>query len=128
MALSQTHVNIIAQHIHHLRDGEPILKPVYGHSDGTFGAPQYVVPKRFAVIEGLLGYYTPQLRDAYDVRVFLAPPEELRREWKIKRDTAKRGYDKDQVLAELDKREADSESFIRPQKAALVLFPGVAEG
>jgi phosphoribulokinase len=112
------YIDIIAQHIHHLRDGEPILKPVYGHSDGTFGVPQYVVPKRFAVIEGLLGYYTPQLRDAYDVRVFLAPPEQLRREWKIKRDTAKRGYDEDQVLAELDKREADSEAFIRPQKAS----------
>lgn len=112
------YIDIIAQHIHHLRDGEPILKPVYGHSDGTFGAPCYVVPKRFAVIEGLLGYYTPQLRDAYDVRVFLAPPEELRRAWKIKRDTAKRGYDEAQVLTELDNREADSEAFIRPQKGS----------
>jgi phosphoribulokinase len=110
------YIDIIAQHVRHLRDGEPILKPVYRHGDGTFGAPQYVVPKRFAVIEGLLGYYTKELRDAYDVRVFLAPPEELRREWKIKRDTAKRGYDEEQVLAELDKREPDSEAFIRPQK------------
>ncbi|MEA2233752.1 MAG: phosphoribulokinase [Solirubrobacteraceae bacterium] len=110
------YIDIIAQHIRHLRDGEAILKPVYGHSDGTFGAPQYVVPKRFAVIEGLLGYHTQELRDAYDVRVFLAPPEDLRREWKIKRDTAKRGYDEAQVLAELEKREPDSEAFIRPQR------------
>jgi len=26
------------------------------------------------------------------VKVYLAPPEDLRRVWKIKRDTAKRGY------------------------------------
>jgi phosphoribulokinase len=110
------YIDIIAQHIRHLRDGEAILKPVYGHSDGTFGAPQYVVPKRFAVIEGLLGYHTQELRDAYDVRVFLAPPEDLRHEWKIKRDTAKRGYDEAQVLTELEKREPDSEAFIRPQR------------
>jgi phosphoribulokinase len=110
------YIDIMAQHIGHLRNGEPILKPVYQHEDGTFGPPVYVFPKRFAVIEGLLGYHTQELCDAHDVRVFLAPPEELRREWKIKRDTSKRGYSEEQVLAELDKREPDSEAFIRPQK------------
>jgi phosphoribulokinase len=110
------YIDIMAQHVRHLRDGEPILKPVYKHGDGTFGPPVYIFPKRFAVIEGLLGYHTQELCDAHDVRVFLAPPEELRREWKIKRDTSKRGYTEEQVLAELDKREPDSEAFIRPQK------------
>ena len=110
------YVDIMAQHIHHVRSGEPILKPVYVHENGTFGRPEYVVPKRFAVIEGLLGYHTQELCDAHDVRVFLAPPEELRREWKIKRDASKRGYDEEQVLAELDKREPDSAAFIRPQR------------
>ena len=110
------YIDIMAQHIGHLRNGEPILKPVYGHGNGTFGRPEYIVPKRFAVIEGLLGYHTQELCDAHDVRVFLAPPEELRREWKIKRDTSKRGYNEEQVLAELDKREPDSAAFIRPQR------------
>ena len=50
------------------------------------------------------------------MRVYLAPPEELRREWKIKRDTTKRGYTEQDVLDDLDKREPDSEAFIRPQK------------
>jgi phosphoribulokinase len=109
-------IDIMAQDIRHLRDGEPILKPVYGHGNGTFGRPEYVVPKRFAVIEGLLGYHTPELAESHDVRVFLAPPEELRREWKIKRDTSKRGYNEEQVLEELDKREPDSAAFIRPQR------------
>jgi phosphoribulokinase len=110
------YMDIISQHVHHLRNGEPILKPVYQHHDGTFGRPVHVDPKRFVVIEGLLGYHTNELASAYDVRVYLAPPEELRREWKIKRDTSKRGYNEEQVLAELDKREPDSEAFIRPQK------------
>jgi phosphoribulokinase len=110
------HVDIMTRHVRHLRDGEPILKPVYRHGDGTFGRPEYVAPKRFVVIEGLLGYHTDQLSDAHDVRVFLAPPEELRRAWKIKRDTTKRGYSEEQVLEELDRREPDSAAFIRPQK------------
>jgi phosphoribulokinase len=110
------HVDIIAQHLAHLRRGEPILKPVYRHQDGTFGPAVYVRPERFTIIEGLLGYHLPEMRDVYDVRVFLAPPEELRRRWKVQRDCSRRGYTTDQVLAELDRREPDSEAFIRPQR------------
>jgi phosphoribulokinase len=110
------HVDIIAQHLVHLRQGDPILKPVYRHQDGTFGPPVYVQPERFTVIEGLLGYFLPEMRDIYDVRVYLNPPEELRRRWKVQRDCSRRGYTTDQVLAELDRREPDSEAFIRPQR------------
>ncbi|HEY0344072.1 MAG TPA: phosphoribulokinase [Solirubrobacteraceae bacterium] len=125
-------VDIISQHVHHLRSGEPILKPVYQHHDGTFGRPEYVQPNRFVIIEGLLGYHTDELSSAYDVRVYLAPPEDLRREWKLKRDSTKRGYTEEQVLEELEKREPDSAAFIRPQehKADLVVSfqPGSDNG
>jgi phosphoribulokinase len=125
------YVDIISQHVHHLRNDEPILKPVYQHHDGTFGRPEYVTPQRFVVIEGLLGYHTDELTSAYDVRVYLAPPEDLRREWKLKRDSTKRGYTEEQVLEELDRREPDSAAFIRPQehKADLVVSfqPGAAD-
>jgi phosphoribulokinase len=110
------HLDILAQHLAHLRRGEPVLKPVYRHIDGTFGPPVYVRPVRFTVIEGLLGYYLPEMLDIYDVRVYLNPPEDLRRRWKVQRDCSRRGYTTDQVLAELDRREPDSEAFIRPQR------------
>jgi phosphoribulokinase len=110
------HLDILAQDLIHLRRGEPILKPVYRHQDGTFGPPVYVRPERFTVIEGLLGYHMAQMRDVYDVRVFLNPPEQLRRRWKVRRDCSRRGYTTDEVLAELDRREADSAAFIRPQQ------------
>ena len=112
------YIDIMAQHLAHLRAGEPFLKPVYQHNDGTFGPPVRVEPKRFSVVEGLLGYYTEDLRRLFDVRVYLAPPEELRRKWKVQRDCSRRGYTTDQVLAELDRREPDSEAFIRPAAAA----------
>jgi phosphoribulokinase len=110
------YLDVVAQHLAHLRRGEAILKPVYRHQDGTFGPPVYVRPERFTLIEGLLGYYLPEMRDIYDVRVFLGPPEDLRRRWKVQRDCSRRGYTTDQVLAELDRREPDSEAFIRPQR------------
>jgi phosphoribulokinase len=68
------------------------------------------------VIEGLLGYHTQALREACDVRVYLAPPEGLRRHWKVQRDCSRRGYTTNEVLAELDRREGDSAAFIRPQQ------------
>ncbi len=110
------YIDVLTQHLIHLRRAEAVLKPVYRHHDGTFGPPVYVRPERFMVVEGLLGYYLPEMREIYDVRVFLNPPEELRRQWKVTRDCSRRGYTTDQVLAELDRREADSEAFIRPQR------------
>jgi phosphoribulokinase len=110
------YIDILTQDLAHLRRGEAILKPVYRHNDGTFGPPVYLQPQRFTVIEGLLGYYLPEMRDMYDVRVFLNPPEDLRRRWKVQRDCSRRGYTTDQVLAELDRRSDDSEAFIRPQR------------
>jgi phosphoribulokinase len=109
------YIDIAAQHLEHLRRGAPILKPVYRHADGTFGPPVYVEPHDFAVVEGLLGYHTAEMRECYDVRVYLAPPEDLRRQWKVQRDCSRRGYTTDEVLAELDRREHDSAAFIRPQ-------------
>lgn len=110
------YLDIMQQHLSLLRTGQPILKPVYSHKTGTFEPPQYIKPNKFVILEGLLGYATSTARDCYDVKVYLAPPEELRTEWKVKRDTLKRGYTKEQVLAELQKREPDSEQFIRPQR------------
>ncbi|MDX6224328.1 MAG: phosphoribulokinase, partial [Frankiales bacterium] len=101
------HLDILTQHLIHLRRGEPVLKPVYGHRDGVFEPPTYVKPAKFLLMEGLLNYHTETLRSLHDVRVALAPPEELRRAWKLKRDCTRRGYTTDEVLAELDARQAD---------------------
>jgi phosphoribulokinase len=110
------YIDIMAQHLQCLRMGEGILKPVYQHADGTFGPLVYLAPNSFMVIEGLLGYHTDDIRTAYDVRVYLDPPESLRRQWKVDRDCSKRGYTTDQVLDDLDRREPDSAAYIRPQR------------
>src|SRR3954447_1372314 len=111
------YLDILTQHLGHLRRGQPVLKPVYNHRKGVLGRPRYLKPAHYLVVEGLLSFHTETLRSAHDVRVFLAPPEELRRAWKLKRDCTRRGYTTDQVLWELDHRERDAEAFIRPQQA-----------
>lgn len=110
------HLDIMQQHLSLLRTGQPILKPIYNHKTGCFDPPEYIKPSKFVIIEGLLGYSTRAARDCYDVKVYLAPPESLRAQWKIKRDTQKRGYSPEEVLEQLRKREPDSEAYIRPQR------------
>ena len=111
------YVQIMEQHLQMLATGQPILKPVYDHSTGMLVRPELVEPKEFLIVEGLLPLSTKLARACFDVTVFLDPVEEIRREWKIGRDTKKRGYDRAQVEAEMDKREPESEEFIRPQRA-----------
>ena len=121
------YLDIIQQHLALLRTGQPILKPIYNHNTGAFDPPEYIKPNKFVIVEGLLGYSTRGMCDSYDVKVYLAPPEDLRATWKIKRDTRKRGYTEAEVLEQLRKREHDSEAFIRPQRqwadAVITFYP-----
>jgi phosphoribulokinase len=110
------YMSIMEQHLQLLATGEPILKPIYDHGTGQLVRPVLVEPKDVVIVEGLLPLYSKMSRACFDVRVYLDPPEELRRQWKVTRDTTKRGYSKEQVLAELDRREAESAEFIRPQR------------
>ncbi len=110
------YIDILEQHLRMLRQGEPILKPIYNHSTGAFDAPQYIAPKPYIILEGLLGYTTRAMRECYDVKVYLEPAEALRVKWKVHRDTSKRGYTEAQVMESLKKREADSPAFIHPQR------------
>ena len=110
------YLDILELQLERLHYDQPILKPVYQHATGTLVRPGYIKPQEFVIVEGLLGFHSAVMRQFYDVKVYLQPPEDLRRVWKIRRDTAKRCYTEDQVLAELEKREADSREFIRTQR------------
>ncbi|MDQ0994258.1 phosphoribulokinase [Streptomyces sp. V3I7] len=112
------YVGVMEQHLQLLAIGQPILKPVYDHDTGQLTRPELIEPRDFVIVEGLLPLHTKLMRACFDVTVYLNPPEEIRREWKIRRDTRKRGYTADQVRGELARREPESEEFIRPQRAA----------
>ena len=111
------YIDIMEQDLHHLVLGEPILKPVYDHTSGKLTRPEYVEPREFAIVEGLLPLHTGVSRACFDITVYMDPPEEIRIAWKLGRDTKKRGYTEEQVREELRRREPESAEFIRPQRA-----------
>ncbi|HET9719652.1 MAG TPA: phosphoribulokinase [Solirubrobacteraceae bacterium] len=110
------HLDILEQHVLHLRSGRRILKPVYDHRDGSFAAAEPLDPAPFTIVEGLLATHSAALRELFDVRVFIDTPDDLRRRWKVQRDCSRRGYTTDTVLEELDRRIGDAEEFVRPQR------------
>ena len=110
------YIGIMEQHLQLLALGRPVLKPVYDHSDGRLVRPVLVEPREFVIVEGLLPLHTKLARACFDITVYLDPPEEIRRAWKLRRDCKDRGYTADQVLAELDRREPESAAYVRPQR------------
>ncbi|MBI5053295.1 MAG: phosphoribulokinase, partial [Chloroflexi bacterium] len=53
------YLDVMELHLERLHYGQPILKPIYDHSNGTLVRPQYVQPREFVIVEGLLGFSTP---------------------------------------------------------------------
>ena len=96
--------------------GETISKPVYDHDTGRFTAAQDVDPNHIMIFQGLHSLSTPQIRRLYDLSIFVDPAEELRYDWKLRRDCGERGHTEEQVLKSLESRREDRNRYILPQR------------
>ncbi len=113
----------LSQDIRALTDGRVIRVPRYDHDSGHKSRPTHVPSNDFVIATGLHVLYTPELRELFELAVFLDMDEGLRRHFKVARDTAARGYSREQVVASLEQRRSDSDRYIAPQadNADLVL-------
>ena len=109
---------LLTEHLRSLAAGHAVTKPTYDHLTGRFGPEETVEPAEIVIVEGLLPLADRGVREAIDVAVYLEPEEVLRRRWKLERDVFDRGYSARQVVAEMQRREADSEAFVRPQRGS----------
>lgn len=98
-----------------LIDGKSIHARHYDHSTGRMSRPYKTKSNDVIIASGLHTLHISMLRTVYDLSVYLDIDESLRRHFKITRDVKHRGHTLEKALAALDRREADSEKFIRPQ-------------
>lgn len=105
-----------ANDIRAIREGNYVYRREYDHDTGKFKNPDRVKSKKYLVICGLHSLYLPQLRRELDLKVFMDTDRELRNFWKIQRDTMHRGYTKDKIVEQIQKRIPDAEKYIYPQK------------
>jgi phosphoribulokinase len=99
-----------------LRRGEAIDKPVYDHSSGEIKGTVPFGPAPVVIVEGLHPFYTERLRNAIDFKIFVDPSRVVKRLWKVRRDVGERGYDPEQVMAEILQREPDYKLYVDIQK------------
>ena len=105
----------LVRDVQRLIDGEVVKARQYDHVSGRFLPQEIRKTKDVILIEGLHTLYPKQLLQEFDVSFFIEMEESLRLFFRIKRDTEERGYSKEVVLSEVEKRKADSEKYIKPQ-------------
>ncbi|MDK2974468.1 MAG: phosphoribulokinase [Methanofollis sp.] len=110
-------LDLLAEHIRSLKQGSTVMKPVYNHSNGTFDPPVPFRPARVLILEGLHTLFTPELRSLLDFSLFVDPDPAVKVLWKVRRDMQRRGYNRAEVLAEMEERKPDYERYIAPQRA-----------
>jgi uridine kinase len=96
--------------------GQPILHHHYDHTTGRFIEQPTTNPTKSIIFQGLHSLYLKSLREILDLKIFLDPNEKVRTFWKIQRDVFERGHSLEKVLDSLEKRRADSQLHIQPQK------------
>ncbi|MBL9110409.1 MAG: hypothetical protein JNM74_14100, partial [Myxococcales bacterium] len=99
-----------------LRRGTDVRKRHYDHDKGKFTDAMLLKAKELVTIVGLHPFYLASQRHLLHLKVFVEPREEIRLEWKVSRDMKKRGYTREQVLEQIERRAADSAKYIKPQK------------
>ena len=106
-----------------LMEGKSIVCRHYNHSSGRFTKRHSVAHNDVILVSGLHTLYISSLLSKFDVRLFLAMDEELRRYFKLRRDVNQRGHSEAKVLESLEHRYPDAERYIHPQsKAADLVF------
>jgi phosphoribulokinase len=106
----------LEQDLEALKKGKTIEKPVYNHHAGTLDPPVPFAPGKILILEGLHTLFTARLRGLLDFTLFVDPDEEVKRLWKMKRDTGDRGYRSDEVEEERNRRASDYGKYIAPQR------------
>jgi uridine kinase len=118
-----THLNPEANYLEKMLDdtfmlkmGEQVQQVDYDHSTGKFTDAQIIDSKQFIFLCGLHTLYNEEMRLISDLKIFVDTEKSLKKLWKIQRDMKKRGYTFEKCLEIFEKRQADYEKFIFPQK------------
>ncbi|MDR9402027.1 MAG: phosphoribulokinase [Halothece sp. Uz-M2-17] len=108
--------DLMYEQVKALKEGKAIDKPIYNHETGELDPPERIEPNKVVVIEGLHPLYDERVRELLDFSVYLDISDEVKINWKIKRDMAERGHTYEDVLASINARKPDFTAYIEPQK------------
>ncbi len=118
--------DLLEQHLLELKKGNTIEQPVYSFKEHNRTKETVTTsPSEVIIVEGILILTQPQIRDLFDIKVYIDCDSDERLIRRLKRDIADRGRDLDEVLARYqDTLKPMHQQFIEPTKAyADVIIP-----
>lgn len=105
---------LLIRHLDALKSGYKIDIPVYDFVEHTRSPESVsVAPKKVILIDGILIFSEPNLRDKMDIKIFVDTDDDVRLLRRLKRDINERGRDFDGVLNQY-------ELFVRPMHLEFV--------
>lgn len=120
--------DLLTQHVLGLKNGQTIEQPVYSFITHSRKDETIIThPKNVIIIEGILVLTNPELRDLFDVKIFVHADSDERLIRRIRRDIQERGRDLDEVLTRYQKTlKPMHEQFIEPSKShADIIVPNM---
>jgi uridine kinase len=117
---------LLDDHLAALSEGATVEVPLYDYANYDRIAETVLVPpSRVVVVEGILVLWERQLRERFDLKIFVDTPADLRLIRRLRRDVAERGRTTESIIAQyLDTVRPSHETFIEPSKRyADVIIP-----
>ncbi|NND63456.1 MAG: uridine kinase [Flavobacteriaceae bacterium] len=110
--------DLLVNHLKQLRKGEPIEQPVYSFvAHNRTDEILLTHPTKVIIVEGILILTHPEIREMFDVKLFVHADSDERLIRRLKRDMAERGRDLNEVLNRYQTNlKPMHEQFIEPTK------------
>ncbi|MFA5556263.1 MAG: uridine kinase [Flavobacteriaceae bacterium] len=117
---------LLVSHLKDLKEGKIIEQPVYSFvTHNRTGDVIITHPRKVMIVEGILILANPELRNMFDVKIFVHADSDERLIRRLKRDISERGRDMEEVLNRYQNTlKPMHEQFIEPTKSfADIIIP-----
>jgi uridine kinase len=92
-------VALLIEHLKQLKSGQGIKKPTYDFKTYNRGEEiEFIPPANVVIVEGIMTFAFPELRDLLDIKLFVDTPDDIRFIRRLKRDMVERARSVDSVV------------------------------
>ncbi|MCB0399781.1 MAG: uridine kinase [Winogradskyella sp.] len=109
---------LLEKHLKDLKEGKSIDQPVYSFvKHNRTGDVIVTQPRKVMIVEGILILSHPEIRELFDIKIFVHADSDERLIRRLKRDITERGRDIDEVLTRYQTTlKPMHQQFIEPMK------------
>jgi uridine kinase len=110
--------DLLEKHLADLKNNIPVHQPVYSFvKHNRTGDTILTHPRKVMIVEGILILTNPELREMFDIKIFVHADTDERLIRRLKRDITERGRDLDEVLTRYQTTlKPMHDQFIEPMK------------